>query len=152
MNELLAWVSDHQQLLVWAGIVSFIVFILSLLSLPWLVAQIPEDYFLPKKRQPTQWKQLHPIIRLLALIGKNLIGYGLIVAGLLMLFLPGQGILTLVMGLLLVDYPGKFRLERKLVKTPAILNSLNWLRRKAKKTAVGDVRCPLIEIPPLRSG
>ena len=133
MNELLAWVSDHQQLLVWAGIVSFVVFILSLLSLPWLVAQIPEDYFLPKKRQPTQWKQLHPIIRLLALIGKNLIGYGLIVAGLLMLFLPGQGILTLVMGLLLVDYPGKFRLERKLVKTPAILNSLNWLRRKAKR-------------------
>jgi len=133
VNELLAWVSDHQQLLVWAGIVSFIVFILSLLSLPWLVAQIPEDYFLPKKRQPTQWKQLHPIIRLLALVGKNLIGYGLIVAGLLMLFLPGQGILTLVMGLLLVDYPGKFRLERKLVKTPAILNSLNWLRRKAKR-------------------
>ena len=133
MNELLAWVSDNQQLLVWAGIVSFVVFILSLLSLPWLVAQIPEDYFLPKKRQPTQWKQLHPIIRLLALIGKNLIGYGLIVAGLLMLFLPGQGILTLVMGLLLVDYPGKFRLERKLVKTPAILNSLNWLRRKAKR-------------------
>ena len=133
MNELLAWVSDHQQLLVWAGIVSFVVFILSLLSLPWLVAQIPEDYFLPKKRQPTQWKQLHPVIRLLALVGKNLIGYGLIVAGLLMLFLPGQGILTLVMGLLLVDYPGKFRLERKLVKTPAILNSLNWLRRKAKR-------------------
>ena len=133
MNDLFGWVSGHQQLLVWAGIISLTVFIFSLLSLPWLVAQIPEDYFLPKKRQPTQWKQLHPVIRLLALMGKNLIGYGLIVAGLLMLFLPGQGILTLVMGLLLVDYPGKFRLERRLVKTPAILNSLNWLRRKAKK-------------------
>ena len=133
MSELFGWVSDHQQLLVWAGIVSLMVFILSLLAMPWLVAQIPEDYFLPKKRQPTQWKQLHPVIRLLALMGKNLIGYGLIVAGVLMLFLPGQGVLTLVMGLLLVDYPGKFRLERKLVKTPAIFNSLNWLRRKAKK-------------------
>jgi hypothetical protein len=133
VSELFGWVSDHQQLLVWAGIVSLMVFILSLLAMPWLVAQIPEDYFLPKKRQPTQWKQLHPIIRLLALMGKNLIGYGLIVAGVLMLFLPGQGVLTLVMGLLLVDYPGKFRLERKLVKTPAIFNSLNWLRRKAKK-------------------
>ncbi|MDG1494830.1 MAG: PGPGW domain-containing protein [Porticoccaceae bacterium] len=127
------WVSDHQQLLVWAGIISLAVFILSLLLLPWLVAQIPEDYFLPKKRQPTAWKDQHPIIRLLALAGKNLIGCSLIVAGLLMLFLPGQGILTLVMGLLLVDYPGKFRLERKVVKTPAILNGLNWLRRKAKK-------------------
>ncbi len=133
MSELFGWVSDHQQLLVWAGIVSLMVFILSLLAMPWLVAQIPEDYFLPKKRQPTQWKKLHPVIRLLALMGKNLIGYGLIVAGVLMLFLPGQGVLTLVMGLLLVDYPGKFRLERKLVKTPAIFNSLNWLRRKAKK-------------------
>ena len=133
MSELFGWISDHQQLLVWAGIVSLMVFILSLLAMPWLVAQIPEDYFLPKKRQPTQWKQLHPVIRLLALMGKNLIGYGLIVAGVLMLFLPGQGVLTLVMGLLLVDYPGKFRLERKLVKTPAIFNSLNWLRRKAKK-------------------
>jgi hypothetical protein len=133
VNDLFGWVSGHQQLLVWAGIISLTVFIFSLLSLPWLVAQIPEDYFLPKKRQPTQWKQLHPVIRLLALMGKNLIGYGLIVAGLLMLFLPGQGILTLVMGLLLVDYPGKFRLERKLVKTPAIFNSLNWLRKKAKK-------------------
>jgi hypothetical protein len=133
VNDLFGWVSDHQQLLVWAGAISFVVFIFSLLALPWLVAQIPEDYFLPKKRQPTQWKQLHPVIRLLALMGKNLIGYGLIVAGLLMLFLPGQGILTLVMGLLLVDYPGKFRLERKLVKTPAIFNSLNWLRKKAKK-------------------
>jgi hypothetical protein len=133
VSELFGWVSDHQQLLVWAGIVSLMVFILSLLALPWLVAKIPEDYFLPKKRQPTAWKQLHPVIRLLALMGKNLMGYGLIMAGLLMLFLPGQGILTLVMGLLLIDYPGKFRLERKLAKTPAILNSLNWLRRKAKK-------------------
>ena len=133
MSELFGWVTDHQQLLVWAGIVSLIVFILSLLTLPWLVAQIPEDYFLPKKRQPTQWKQLHPVIRLFALIGTNVIGCGLILAGLVMLLLPGQGILTLVMGLLLVDYPGKFRLERRLVKTPAILNSLNWLRRKAKK-------------------
>lgn len=133
MNELFGWVTDNQQLLVWAGVISLIVFILSLLSLPWLVSQIPEDYFLPKKRQPADWKRLHPVIRLLALVGKNLIGCGLIVAGLLMLVLPGQGILTLVMGLLLVDYPGKFRLERKLVKTPAILNSLNWLRRKAKK-------------------
>ena len=133
MNDLFGWVSGHQQQLVWAGIISLTVFILSLISLPWLVAQIPEDYFLPKKRQRTQWKQLHPVIRLLALIGKNLVGCGLIVAGILMLFLPGQGILTLVVGLLLVDYPGKFRLERKLVKIPAVLNSLNWLRRKAKK-------------------
>jgi hypothetical protein len=50
-----------------------------------------------------------------------------------MLFLPGQGLLTMITGLLLIDYPGKFRLERKIVNTPAVLKSLNWLRAKAKK-------------------
>ena len=133
MNEIFAWMTNNEQLLVWSGIISLIVFIASLLSLPWLVAQIPEDYFLSDKRQPTQWKDHHPLVRLLALIGKNLVGFGLILAGILMLFLPGQGILTLVMGALLMDYPGKFQLERKIVKTPAILKGLNWLRAKANK-------------------
>lgn len=132
MNNFFA-LENHQQLLVWIGVGSFVVFIISLLTLPWLVAKIPEDYFVPKKRQPTNWKNQHPVVRLLTLIGKNLLGFGLILAGLFMLFLPGQGILTLVTGLLLIDYPGKFRLERKIVRTPAILNGLNWLRAKAKK-------------------
>ncbi len=124
---------NHRQLLMWIGIGSLGIFIISLLTLPWLVAKIPDDYFVPKKRQPTNWKNQHPVVRLLILIGKNLVGYGLIFAGLLMLFLPGQGILTLVTGLLLIDYPGKFRIERRIVRTPAILNGLNWLRAKAKK-------------------
>ena len=124
---------SHRQLLMWIGIGSLGIFIISLLTLPWLVAKIPDDYFVPKKRQPTNWKNQHPVVRLLILIGKNLVGYGLIFAGLLMLFLPGQGILTLVTGLLLIDYPGKFRIERRIVRTPAILNGLNWLRAKAKK-------------------
>ncbi len=132
MNKLLD-LESHHQLLMWIGIGSLGVFIISLLTLPWLVAKIPEDYFVPKKRQPTNWKNQHPVVRLLILMGKNLVGYSLILAGLLMLFLPGQGILTLVTGLLLIDYPGKFRIERRIVRTPAILNGLNWLRAKAKK-------------------
>jgi hypothetical protein len=132
VNKLLD-LESHHQLLMWIGIGSLGVFIISLLTLPWLVAKIPEDYFVPKKRQPTNWKNQHPVVRLLILMGKNLVGYSLILAGLLMLFLPGQGILTLVTGLLLIDYPGKFRIERRIVRTPAILNGLNWLRAKAKK-------------------
>ena len=133
MNNLIDWLANNQQVLVWVGAGSAVIFIASLLSLPWLVAKIPEDYFVPKKRQPTQWKAQQPMLRLLALIGKNLIGYGLILAGTLMLFLPGQGILTMVTGLLLIDYPGKFRIERRIASTPAVLNGLNWLRAKAKR-------------------
>lgn len=126
MSSLIDWLAPYQQLLLWAGAASLLIFTLSLLSLPWLVAQIPKDYFLAKTRPRGD----RSIIKLLA---KNLIGYGLILAGILMLLLPGQGILTIVTGLLLIDYPGKFRLERRIARQPAILKSLNWLRAKAQK-------------------
>ena len=133
MKALMDLLAKHQYLLWWMGVGSAFVFVISLLSLPWLVAQIPDDYFVPKKRQPTQWKTRQPLIRLIILIGKNCLGYMLLLGGILMLFLPGQGLLTMITGLLLIDYPGKFRLERKIVNTPTVLKSLNWLRAKAHK-------------------
>ena len=133
MKALMDLLAEHQYLLWWMGVGSAFVFVISLLSLPWLVAQIPDDYFVPKKRQPTQWKTRQPLIRLIILIGRNCLGYMLLVGGILMLFLPGQGLLTMITGLLLIDYPGKFRLERKIVNTPTVLKSLNWLRAKAHK-------------------
>ncbi|MGS2723219.1 PGPGW domain-containing protein [Porticoccus sp. GXU_MW_L64] len=138
MADLLHYLQQHQDLLVWLGVASLLTFVVSLLSLPWLVSRIPEDYFLPKKRQPSQWKEQRPLTRSLLLIGKNCLGAVLLMGGVLMLFLPGQGLLTIAMGLLLMDYPGKFRLERRIATMPAIFNGLNWLRAKAKH-------------PPLRS-
>jgi hypothetical protein len=64
---------------------------------------------------------------------KNVVGYLLLFSGFLMLFLPGQGILTMLTGLLLMDYPGKFQLERKIALSPAVLSKLNWLREKANQ-------------------
>jgi archaellum biogenesis protein FlaJ (TadC family) len=112
------------------AVISAFTFFISLLALPWLVARIPVDYFCHEKRHPTPLKQTHPILRIVSLVGKNLLGWVLLLGGLIMLFIPGQGLLTIAMGLLLMDYPGKFSLERKIVRKPKILNSLNWLRRK----------------------
>ena len=67
------------------------------------------------------------------LIGKNLLGGLLVLSGIAMLVLPGQGLLTIAMGLLLMDFPGKHRLERRIVRTRPVLRSINWLRRKAHK-------------------
>jgi hypothetical protein len=53
--------------------------------------------------------------------------------GLLMLVLPGQGLLTIVTGLLLINYPGKYKLEQKLVAVPSVFRALNWIRVKANK-------------------
>ncbi len=133
MSQIIGLLEENQHLLMWMGLGSLAVFVVSLLSVPWLVAQIPEDYFVPKKRRPTQWKTKRPVTRLVTLISKNLLGYVLLLGGIMMLFLPGQGILTMVAGILLIDYPGKFALERKIANTPAIFKGLNWLRAKAKK-------------------
>lgn len=126
----MAWLTTHQTMLTWITATSALIFVVSLVTLPWLVTRIPQDYFHPLRRHPTRWKQAHPFIRGLYLLGKNLLGLVLLVGGLLMVFIPGQGLLTMAMGLLLLDYPGKFAFERKVVRIPAVLNSINWLRAK----------------------
>ena len=133
MSEILLWIIGNQEILITIGLVSAVVFFASLVSLPWLVAMIPTDYFMSKKRQRSPWKEKFPAIWLFMFIGKNIIGYLMLFAGALMLFLPGQGLLTMVAGLLMVDYPGKFSLERRIALTPSILSKLNWFRSKAKK-------------------
>lgn len=57
----------------------------------------------------------------------------LIVSGIMMLFIPGQGILTIIIGIILTDFPYKYRIERWIITRPRILSTLNQLRMKAKK-------------------
>ncbi len=65
------------------------------------------------------------------LTGKNALGYLFVLMGIAMLVLPGQGILTIMIGVTLLDFPGKYRLERWLVSRRPVLRSINWLRRCA---------------------
>jgi UPF0716 family protein affecting phage T7 exclusion len=64
-------------------------------------------------------------------IAKNLLGYIFVVAGILMLMLPGQGFLTILIGITLIDFPGKYALERWIVSHGSVLRSINWIRRQA---------------------
>ena len=50
-----------------------------------------------------------------------------------MLVLPGQGILTMVIGFSIMDFPGKHRLNDRIVANRKIQQSLNWIRRKGGK-------------------
>ena len=133
LNAFISWFSNHPGVLIGLGISSILIFILSILGISWFIAQIPEDYFLSTKRKPSKWQEQKPILRLAVIFGKNIIGFSLIIGGLLMLVLPGQGFLTIVTGLLLVNYPGKYKLEKKLVAIPSIFRALNWIRVKANK-------------------
>lgn len=125
----ISWLEAHQGMLLSMAGLSILLFIGSLLALPFLLARIPEDYFADPQRHAGHLKQLHPALYVTLHIVKNLIGWILVLAGMLMLVLPGQGILTIIMGLVLSDFPGKYALERRLASNHRILNGINWIRR-----------------------
>ena len=113
--------------------VSFVLVIVSIAIIPLIVIKIPEDYFHERYRIKISKESSHPIIAQFLTGLKNIVGFIFIVLGILMLILPGQGILTILIGLFLMNFPGKYRIERKIVSTPKVLKSLNWIRIKAKK-------------------
>ncbi len=121
---------DELLILAWVSIGFFFI---SIAIIPYLVIKMPEDYFLERFRVRVSKKSVHPIIAQLLTGIKNLVGFFFIILGILMLVLPGQGILTMLMGLFLMNFPGKYRFERKLVSLPKVLKSLNWIRSKANK-------------------
>ena len=113
------------------GITSLAVLVISALSIGYFIKQIPYDYFLNDKRGVSDYKNKNPIFWIITLALKNIVGYCLIIGGILMLVLPGQGLLTIFVGLMLSDYPGKFKLERRIIKTRLILKTINWYRGKS---------------------
>jgi hypothetical protein len=110
------------------GIISIIFFIISIATLPWLASQIPQDYFMPEARM--QRKQQNIVTRLIVMIFRNIAGIILLLMGMVMLIGPGQGLITIIVAIMLLDFPGKFRLERWLISRPGILKAINWLRNK----------------------
>ena len=114
----------------WLMAVSMVCFIAGLVLAPVFVTRIPVDYFSHPHRQRLPENSYHPLTKLLIAGIKNLIGTMLVIAGLLMLFLPGQGLIMLLVGLMIMNYPGKFALERWLVQRPHVLPVVNWLRVK----------------------
>jgi hypothetical protein len=96
------------------------------------MVRLPADYF--DTRTPRHWmKDHHPVLRLAGLIVKNVVGAVFLLAGLAMLFLPGQGILTMLIGISLLDFPGKRKLEAKIVGQHTVLQALNAMRAKFDK-------------------
>jgi len=125
------WIENHEILLGWLTLASAAVFIGTLAAVPWLVARIPSDYFSHHRRHRTPWADAHPAFRLALIAAKNLLGVLVILAGLAMLVLPGQGLLTLLLGIMLLDFPGKYKMERRIVSWGPVLRTINRLRRRA---------------------
>jgi hypothetical protein len=129
IQPLLDWAVSNDTLLWWLFAASLVLLAVTPLVVVVAVVQLPPDYFSRKRRRPLDsWR--HPVLRPNLLIAKNLLGAVLFVAGIVMLLVPGQGLLTIAVALVLLDFPGKFRLERWLATRPAVWRSLNWLRMR----------------------
>lgn len=114
----------------WIGAISLLTFVGSLLAVPWAVIRIPPDYFL-RPDSDTGAHDSHWAWRMTLRVLRNVLGVVLLIGGILMLVLPGQGLLTMLLGVMLLDIPGKRRLELSIVRRPPVLSALNWLRDKA---------------------
>lgn len=121
-----------QSLLAWLAGLSLATFLLSLLLIPFVVGRLKADCFLHLNKTGKNTIPLS-LPGLLLLIARNLLGIILFSSGVAMLFLPGQGLLTMLLGILLLSFPGKQRLLTYLVTFPEIRRGLNWLRKKNGK-------------------
>ncbi len=131
IDQISGIILNYKNFILWLGSISFLVFIFSLISIKWLVALIPSDYFIENKRN--KYQSSYPLTWLISIIIKNIVGYILIIGGILMLVLPGQGLFTIIIGLMLSNYPGKYFIERKFIAIPSVLKTINWLRKKSNK-------------------
>lgn len=117
----------YQDALIWVSIGSVVMFVGSILLVPYLIARAPADLF---TREPSRRRGIGP---LLGAIVRNLFGLVLLVLGVLMLVLPGQGLLMVLLALLVLDFPKKRAAIQQLVQKPKVWDALHYFRERANK-------------------
>lgn len=117
------------------GVALFIAtLVASLATVSFLLVTMPADYLDSPEGTPF-WPGRPAWLRVLARIGKNLLGLLLVLVGILLSLpgVPGQGMLTVVIGVMLVDLPGKRRFERRVIGHPRVLAGVNRLRARFRR-------------------
>ena len=137
------YLHEHREILIWLGAFSALTFAGSLVLIPILCLRMGEDYFMPHRDRQETLAGRHPVIRWTGLALKNAVGVLLLLAGIAMLFLPGQGVLTMVIGVMMLNFPGKRRLELRLIRIPGVLRVINAMRARGKR--------PPLLLPPERA-
>lgn len=103
-------------------VLSAILLVVSGFALPRVIVGLPADALVRDDPEPVRSK---------GRLARNLLGWTLIVLGVLMLVLPGQGVLTVLAGLVLADVPGKRGMIRRLLATGPVLRAVTALRERA---------------------
>ena len=129
---------DLGWLLGWITLLSVGTLVIMAVAIPWVVTRLPADYFSNPQREPWRRSGGEPLLAIAGGFAKNLLGAVLILLGVVLLFTPGQGVLTVLAGFMLMNFPGKFRIERWIVLNTGVLRPLNWLRMKREQPPFED--------------
>ena len=118
-------------------LVVVVTFVVATGVVSFVVVKLPATYFHPDHDREIL-KDKHPAIRWAGIIGKNLAGVILIVLGVVMSLpgIPGPGLVTILFGVMLVDFPGRRWLEYKIVSRPAVQKTINNLRKRFGKKPI----------------
>jgi len=119
-----------QSLLLGVGL--FVVtFSASIVAVSYVLIRLPPSYFQLAHARDF-WADRHRAVRWSGMLIKNVFGFVLVLLGIVMSLpgVPGQGVLTILLGLMLMDFPGKRQLEYKIVSRPKVLQAINRLRAR----------------------
>lgn len=130
------WIQSHDTLLAWTFALSLLFFVGSLIVIPVLIARIRTDYFVAPAGRTDNWRARYPLAHLIVRAARNVLGVVLLLAGIVMMVLPGQGIITILVALSLLDFPGKRQLETRLVRQPKVSQAINWIRKRAGRPPI----------------
>lgn len=129
------WLIEHGW---WLSGASVILFLGGLVvGSTWLIA-MPVNYFAADYPPSVFARSWHPVPRLAWRLGKNLVGVILLLVGIVMALplVPGPGVLFILLGVSMLDLPGKRRLERYIITRPMVLRSINKLRARWNRPAL----------------
>jgi hypothetical protein len=115
----------------WGLVISVVAAVASLALAAVVVVSWPPDRF-TRAGDRVFLDGRHPVLRALAIAAKNVLGILLVLIGIVMALpgVPGQGFLTILIGITLVDFPGKRRIELSLIRRPAVFRAVNQLRQR----------------------
>lgn len=127
------WGLTWGQVLFGVG-VSVVTFVVSLAVVTLVLVKLPANYF-HSSHDREFLVHRHPVLRAVGIFAKNLLGLVLVGAGIVMSLpgVPGQGVLTILLGIMLLDFPGKRALESRIVGRPRVNSAVNALRARFDK-------------------
>lgn len=120
-------VSHSVEVALLAG--SVVMFVGTMIAVPIFLVRIRDDYFVRERKK-------HPLA---LTILRTVVGLALVALGAAMIVLPGQGLLTILVGLGILDLPIKDRMINKILRHPKVHGAIDRLRRKAGK---GSLQVP----------